>query len=110
MKHFDELKIACSHKTEITREEYEAAQNTMAEEDFKRRYLCKTEIDSYTNVETKSYYSLDYDPEDAKLLLLEEIRKNTESSSRYVRYIWYYIVTMLILSGAVALLYVMANS
>ncbi len=104
MKRFDELKKLYSHRTEITFQEYDAAKNSMENTEFQMQYLREVSYDSDTGRESTHFYRLEYDREDAKLLLLEEIRKNTANAAKYTLYIWTYILVMLILGGTVLLI------
>ncbi len=95
-----------SPKTEISAAAYSAAKERLSEEEFERSYLMVWVDDT-----VRKYYQVgQFNQEDAKLLMLEEIRQNTQDTKRYTKYIWYFIVTSIVLSVVGLLLTMMANS
>ncbi len=93
MDKFAEMKRNSSRRTPINEEKYLAAKDAMPEDIFHIAYLREMEDG------IEKFYQLTFDPDYAHLLLLEEIRRNTENTSRYVKYIWYFMVAMLVLGG-----------
>ncbi len=107
MERIYELKKAFSLRTEISAEEYYEAQKGMSEEAFALHYLREVETDPGTGTEKSRFFHLDFLAEDAKLLLLDEIRKNTADSRRYLKYIWTFIVVNICIVAAIFLISVM---
>ncbi len=106
MNELETIKQKYSPKTEISAAVYSAAKESLSEEEFERSYQMVWVDDS-----VRKYYQVgQFNQEDATLLMLEKICKNTRDTKRYTKYIWYFIVTSIVLSVAGLLLTMIANS
>ncbi len=104
MERLAHIRKTYSKRTQIDAAAYNQAKEALTEEQFALAYL-KEQEDGQAPV----YYKLDYDPEDARFILLEEIRKNTYDTMRYTSYIWYFIELITVLTVLGFLVSIFAN-
>ncbi len=94
MNKLDKLQKKHCARTEITKDEYMAAKQSMDAESFQSQYTW-----THGNNGGDVYYKYEkYVPEDAMLLFMEDIRQEVEETRRYARNTWYFAVAIIIIN------------
>ncbi len=81
-------------KTEISKDEYMAAKQSMDTESFKTQYTWSPGAEAGD----RYYKYSNYVAEDAMLLFMEDIRMELEETKRYARNTWYFAVAIIVIN------------